>query len=47
MWIVRSALRRPYTFTVADIVGQILNFGLPTPIDIQMTGGDRKNYALA
>jgi CzcA family heavy metal efflux pump len=32
----------------SDIVGQILNFGLPAPIDIQIAGRDRTtNYALA
>jgi len=32
----------------SDIVGQILNFGLPAPIDIQIAGRDREsNYALA
>ncbi len=36
-----------FFFQAADIVGQILNFGLPAPIDIQMTGRDPKNYTLA
>src|SRR6185312_2042483 len=27
-----------FTFPPADIVSQILNFGLPAPIDIQVTG---------
>jgi multidrug efflux pump subunit AcrB len=36
-----------FHFQAADIVGQILNFGLPAPIDIQMTGRDPNNYALA
>ena len=36
-----------FYFQAADIVGQILNFGLPAPIDIQMTGRDPTNYALA
>ena len=32
----------------SDIVGQILNFGLPAPIDVQIAGRDREgNYALA
>ena len=32
----------------SDIVGQILNFGLPAPIDVQIAGRDRPaNYALA
>ena len=31
----------------ADIVGQILNFGLPAPIDLQISGNDREgNYEL-
>ena len=36
-----------FYFQAADIVGQILNFGLPAPIDIQITGRDPQNYALA
>ncbi|MFI5335773.1 MAG: efflux RND transporter permease subunit [Opitutales bacterium] len=32
----------------SDIVGQILNFGLPAPIDVQIAGRERAaNYALA
>ena len=32
----------------SDIVGQILNFGLPAPIDVQIEGRDAKNnYAVA
>ncbi|MDD3178944.1 MAG: efflux RND transporter permease subunit [Opitutaceae bacterium] len=32
----------------SDIVGQILNFGLPAPIDVQIAGRDTKgNYAIA
>ena len=34
----------------ADIVGQILNFGLPSPIDVQVTGpikNDKANYEVA
>jgi multidrug efflux pump subunit AcrB len=32
----------------SDIVGQILNFGLPAPIDVQIAGRDREGgYALA
>jgi multidrug efflux pump subunit AcrB len=32
----------------SDIVGQILNFGLPAPIDVQISGRDRAgNYAAA
>jgi multidrug efflux pump subunit AcrB len=37
-----------FFFQSADIVGQILNFGLPAPIDIQVVGRNRKaNYELA
>ncbi len=37
-----------FYFQPADIVSQILNFGLPAPIDVQVVGRDRKaNYALA
>ncbi len=36
-----------FFFQAADIVGQILNLGLPAPIDIQMTGRDPTNYSLA
>jgi multidrug efflux pump subunit AcrB len=39
-----------YTFFTqpSDIVGQILNFGLPAPIDVQIAGRDRfADYALA
>jgi multidrug efflux pump subunit AcrB len=39
-----------YTFFVqpSDIVGQILNAGLPAPIDVQVVGGDQeKNYQIA
>ena len=40
---LRSRLRREYPelsffFQPADIVGQILNFGLPAPIDLQVIG---------
>ena len=31
-----------FYFQSADIVGQILNFGVPSPIDIQVSGIDRK-----
>ncbi len=31
----------------SDIVGQILNFGLPAPIDVQVTGRDKGNYDIA
>ena len=37
-----------FSFLPADIVSQILNFGLPAPIDIQVIGRDQKaNYAYA
>ena len=37
-----------FFFQPADIVSQILNFGLPAPIDIQIMGADmRGNYAIA
>ncbi len=36
-----------FFFQAADIVGQILNFGLPAPIDIQLAGPNKKeNYAI-
>jgi CzcA family heavy metal efflux pump len=37
-----------FFFQPADIVSQILNFGLPSPIDIQVVGKNQtQNYALA
>lgn len=37
-----------FFFQPADIVSQILNFGLPAPIDIQLAGLDRQaNHAMA
>jgi CzcA family heavy metal efflux pump len=37
-----------FYFQPADIVSQILNFGLPAPIDIQLAGADMdQNYAIA
>ncbi len=37
-----------FFFQPADIVSQILNFGLPAPIDVQIAGPNRKqNFALA
>jgi len=37
-----------FFFQPADIVSQILNFGLPAPIDVQIAGLNRKeNYAMA
>ena len=35
-----------FYFQPADIVTQILNFGLPAPIDIQVAGYDPRNYDL-
>ncbi len=36
-----------FYFAAPDIVSQILNFGLPSPIDVQITGRDPQNYQLA
>ena len=36
-----------FFFQPADIVNQILNFGLPAPIDIQVVGRSPKNYDVA
>ncbi|HLZ99757.1 MAG TPA: efflux RND transporter permease subunit [Steroidobacteraceae bacterium] len=37
-----------FYFQPADMVTQILNFGVPAPIDVQFTGADlRGNYAIA
>src|SRR6202007_2165690 len=37
-----------FFFQPADIVTQILNFGLPAPIDVQVVGNDmQSNYAIA
>jgi hypothetical protein len=36
-----------FYFQPADIVSQILNFGLPAPIDIQIAGYTPQNYAIA
>ncbi|HEV2444600.1 MAG TPA: efflux RND transporter permease subunit, partial [Candidatus Sulfopaludibacter sp.] len=52
---LRRRLNRQYPeltffFQPADIVGQILNFGLPAPIDVQVVGplaNDKANYVLA
>jgi multidrug efflux pump subunit AcrB len=33
-----------FYFSAPDIVSQILNFGIPSPIDIQVTGRDPKGY---
>lgn len=50
---LRDVLRQRFPdevffFQPADIVSQILNFGLPSPIDIQIVGRKRmENYAIA
>jgi len=36
-----------FYFSAPDIVSQILNFGIPAPIDVQVTGRDPKNYEVA
>jgi len=36
-----------FFFQPADITTQILNFGLPAPIDIQVVGNSSSNYAIA
>jgi len=36
-----------FSFQPADIVNQILNLGLAAPIDVQVTGGRKENYAVA
>jgi multidrug efflux pump subunit AcrB len=36
-----------FYFQPADIVTQILNFGLPAPIDVQISGYDPKNFDVA
>jgi multidrug efflux pump subunit AcrB len=36
-----------FFFEPADIVSQILNFGLPAPIDVQVVGRSPQNYAIA
>jgi multidrug efflux pump subunit AcrB len=36
-----------FSFGAADIVSQILNFGLPAPIDVQVVGTDPHNYEIA
>src|SRR5437016_6384353 len=36
-----------FFFAAPDIVSQILNFGIPAPIDIQVTGRDPKGYEIA
>jgi multidrug efflux pump subunit AcrB len=36
-----------FFFQAADITGQILNFGLPAPLDLQVSGRSAKNYQIA
>ena len=46
----RLAQRFPdmaFFFQAADITGQILNFGLPAPLDLQVIGRNPQNYAVA
>jgi multidrug efflux pump subunit AcrB len=50
--MLRERLQRDFpdmefSFSAPDIVSQILNFGLPAPIDIQITGANPQNLALA
>ncbi len=52
MHILREKLHRDFPdmeffFAAPDIVSQILNFGIPAPIDIQVTGRDPKDYEIA
>ncbi len=49
---VRRNLRQKFPdltffFQPSDIVSQILNFGLPAPIDVKITGYNPTNYAIA
>jgi multidrug efflux pump subunit AcrB len=36
-----------FLFQASDIISKVLNFGLPTPIDIQIVGHDENNISLA
>ena len=48
--VIRQFPELSFFFQPADIVGQILNFGLPAPIDVQVIGplaNGPANYALA
>ncbi|HMC26105.1 MAG TPA: efflux RND transporter permease subunit [Candidatus Udaeobacter sp.] len=52
MRILRERLHHDFPdmefyFAAPDIVSQILNFGIPAPIDIQITGRDSKGYDIA
>jgi multidrug efflux pump subunit AcrB len=49
---LRQVLHKSYagaefSFGAADIVSQILNFGLPAPVDVQVVGADPRNYGIA
>ncbi len=50
--LIRSDLQKKFPdgtffFTPANITNQILDFGLPAPIDLQIVGRGKDNYALA
>ena len=52
MRLLRSDLRQKFPdgtffFTPANITNQILDFGLPAPIDLQVVGRGKGNFALA
>jgi multidrug efflux pump subunit AcrB len=52
MRILREKLHRDFpdmefAFAAPDIVSQILNFGIPAPIDVQVSGRDPKDYDIA
>ena len=52
MRALRTDLRRKFPdgtffFTPANITNQILDFGLPAPIDLQVVGRGKSNYAIA
>ncbi len=49
---LRRRLRREFPeliffFQPSDIISQILNFGLPAPIDVQLVGRNPQNYQIA
>ena len=45
--LARTYPNTTFFFQPADITTQILNFGLPAPIDIQVVGNDASNFATA
>ena len=52
MRLLRSDLKQKFPdgtffFTPANITNQILDFGLPAPIDLQVVGRGKNNYAIA